>query len=140
MEACFRKQAKLRPNCTDPFLNLGLYWNRLGNHIKALEVYKEGLKINPKDEYIQYNLSALLEKMPGHYAEKGNKNSKGCNIFIGDKCLTNDLYKEALAYYEKAIEIDNTMKKDEMTKHLYENLKSTISLYLERYITLYGME
>ncbi|WZL72356.1 hypothetical protein QBE52_14845 [Clostridiaceae bacterium 35-E11] len=122
MESCFRKQAKLQPGRSDAFLNLGILWNRLGNQVKALEAYKEGLEINPKDEYIQYNLSALLEKMDCYYDEKGNKSSKGHNIFMGDKYLTNGLYKEALAYYEKAIEIDDAMKKDKMIKHLYENL------------------
>lgn len=126
MESCLRKQAKLQPKSADPFLNLGLFWDKLGNQIKALEAYKEGLKIDPRDEYIQYNVSALVEKMGnGHYAktyQKDNKNSKGYNVFLGDQYLANNLYKEALTCYEKAIEIDDTMKKDRMTKHLYENL------------------
>ena len=57
---CYRAQAELAPESTDPYLNLGSLYGATGHTSEAISTYMQGLKINPNDEYIYYNLSSLL--------------------------------------------------------------------------------
>lgn len=57
---CCRIQAGLQPCSSDPLLNLGQYCSSFGYRDDALLAYYEGLRINPGDEYIHYNLASLL--------------------------------------------------------------------------------
>jgi tetratricopeptide (TPR) repeat protein len=59
VEACLRAQASLQPNCSDAFLNLGYYLDRAGLRERAIAAYWEGLRIDPEDQYIIYNLAEL---------------------------------------------------------------------------------
>ncbi len=59
MEACLRVQAELQPGRSDAFLNLGYYLDRAGLRQRAISAYWEGLRIDPEDQYIIYNLAEL---------------------------------------------------------------------------------
>ncbi|MGI6357156.1 MAG: tetratricopeptide repeat protein [Bacillota bacterium] len=59
MEACLRTQASLQPGCSDAYLNLGYYLDRAGLKQQAKEAYWEGLRVDPDDQYIIYNLAEL---------------------------------------------------------------------------------
>lgn len=59
MEACLRAQAELQPGRSDAFLNLGCYLDRAGLRQQAIAAYWEGLRIDPEDQYIIYNLAEL---------------------------------------------------------------------------------
>ena len=57
---CFQHQAKLMPDSSDPYLNLGVLYATRGLITQALKSYMKGLEVNPNDEYLYYNFSALL--------------------------------------------------------------------------------
>ena len=59
MENCLRAQASLQPGCSDAYLNLGYYLDRAGFKEKAISAYWEGLRVDPEDQYIIYNLAEL---------------------------------------------------------------------------------
>jgi len=54
---CYRVQAELDPESTEPYLNLGFLFALTGHVSEALFAYMEGLRINLNDEYLYYNLS-----------------------------------------------------------------------------------
>lgn len=59
METCLRVQASLQPGRSDAYLNLGYYLDRAGLRQQAISAYWEGLRIDPEDQYIIYNLAEL---------------------------------------------------------------------------------
>lgn len=59
MENCLRAQAGLQPGCSDAYLNLGYYLDRAGFKEQAISAYWEGLRVDPEDQYIIYNLAEL---------------------------------------------------------------------------------
>lgn len=56
-ETCLRNQARFQPGSSDPYLNLGSFRSEKGQYREAIDAYLEGLKVNPNDEYIHYNLA-----------------------------------------------------------------------------------
>lgn len=62
MELCLRTQARLRPESSDAYLNLGYYLDRAGHKQQAIAAYWEGLRIDPEDQYIIYNLAELYRE------------------------------------------------------------------------------
>ena len=61
MKSALLKKAELEPGNADAFLNLGFYLNAMGFRDEAKEAYMEGLKVNPADEFIIYNLASIYE-------------------------------------------------------------------------------
>lgn len=56
VEQCLTQMASLQPGCADAYLNLGNYLSEMGLTERAKQAYLEGLKVNPADQYIIYNL------------------------------------------------------------------------------------
>lgn len=57
---CLRTQAKLQPNSSEAWLNMGAFYAEREMWGPALSAYMEGLNVEPGDEYISYNVAALL--------------------------------------------------------------------------------
>lgn len=78
--ACFQECLKIFPNNDSIKLNLALVFSKLGNYIKAAEIYKDYLSKNPHD------LTAI-------------NNMSLCHAALGN-------YRQALEYCDKGLEID----------------------------------
>ncbi len=60
-EAAFRRAAQLDPKSPLPLFELGnLYWKARNNPDKALELYREAVRIGPKHAESNYNLGLVL--------------------------------------------------------------------------------
>lgn len=110
---CFQHQAKLMPDSSDPYLNLGVLYATRGLITQALKSYMKGLEVNPNDEYLYYNFSALL-------LTEGDANSalrlvneailknpgRGLNFKLkGDILFSKHEYHQAIASYHWALEL-----------------------------------
>lgn len=108
---CYRTQAELMKNSSDPYLNLGYLFHSRGYIKEARDAYVKGLEINPRDEYIQYNLSLLwMENGKSQNALKNINTAilenpdRGLNYKQkGDIHLLRHEYFAAIAAYEYAL-------------------------------------
>ncbi|MDK2985661.1 MAG: hypothetical protein PWQ96_1303 [Clostridia bacterium] len=112
-EYCLRTQASFQPGCNDAFLNLGVFFAERGQWKKAIAAYVEGLKVNPKDEFIYFNLAALYrDEGKRDYALKMLNNAiienpqRGLNYKLkGDIHHDAGEYEAALSNYKKAVKL-----------------------------------
>ncbi|WP_069649267.1 tetratricopeptide repeat protein [Caloranaerobacter ferrireducens] len=131
MEECLRTQAKLQPGNADAFLNIGVFYENYGFIQKAINIYLEGLQIEPNNEYIYYNLSAMLiDEGYWDYAEKiideslKIKSDTEINYKLkGDISFYKKDYKMALQCYEKVF---SKLKNKEIQKFILESINNYI--------------
>lgn len=116
---CYRTQAELDPESTDPYLNLGTLYATTGYASEALTTYIEGLRINRNDEYIYYNLSSLLLAEGNYTTALKFINStilenpeRGLNYKLkADIHFNRHEYTQAIAMYEYALQkLDRSWK------------------------------
>lgn len=131
MESCLRKQARLQPGCADAFLNMGSFYQKVGLMGKAIQSYKEGLKINPQDEFIYYNLSALMHYLGDTRAALKNANQvseykrkKANYILLGSIYFDEANYRQAIIHYEKALNESQDVGPQMMAKLYYDLIRS----------------
>lgn len=104
---------QLDKESSDPYLNLGSLLQWRGYVTDAINAYKEGLVVNPNDEYIYYNLSSLL--MEEGLFESAVKMinaailenpERAINYILkGDIYFNRHKYYQAIASYEWAIQL-----------------------------------
>lgn len=132
MEECLRIQADLQPGIADAFLNMGVFYNGYGFMQKALDVYIEGLQINPNDECIYYNVSSMLSE-EGYWdygfkmieeAIKINQDRAINYMLKGDICYYKKEYKESIEAYEQSF---NNIVENDFKEFLMEPLNNYIT-------------
>lgn len=109
--ACYLKWSELVPNSSDPYLNLGVLYNSTGRHHEAIDAYKKGLAVNPRDEYICHNLAALMKTTNQELKSLRWINEailinpcRGVNYHLkGDAHLMASNYSAAIASLKKAL-------------------------------------
>ncbi|OWZ84105.1 tetratricopeptide repeat protein [Natranaerobius trueperi] len=127
MESCLRKQSNLQ-NDASPFLNMGVFFHLSGKTTKAIQSYKEGLELNPHDEYLIYNLKSLLYEIGDtNYSllkDKENDNITTCvnYVLLGNIYFYNEDYKQAIDNYVKALLESKEMVGEDMIIQVYRNL------------------
>ena len=133
---CLRQQIKYSDyeHRADPFLNMGVFYTGAGKIDKAIEAYQKGLNLFPDDEYINYNLSALL-MTTGYFnkakkaimkAIKANSNRSINFKLMGDIYYYKAEYIESKEYYLKAID-KNLIVVDE--KMAYDTMKNIVNIH-----------
>lgn len=85
-----------------------------GKYAKALAVYEEGLKLDPKHFRLNYyagnalyEMEMYLQALPFYLkARETTPSSKNVHIKIANSLRNLELYDEALKYYSKILELD----------------------------------
>ncbi len=135
--------------------DMGVIHKKMGNHDKALDYFLQGLEMREKHHVKQFILTSLLE-ISALYSETGKAVeaitylkraellakdiralAKLCNIYqqiaLTYKCL--DAYKEALAYYEKFLELTlelHAADSEKRIKDLHSDLLNEKEQEIER--------
>jgi tetratricopeptide (TPR) repeat protein len=136
---CLEQMAELRPKNNEPYLNMGVMLAAAGDMEGALAAYAKGLVIDPRDEYISFNLASLLMQEENSdvalkYVEEAiaANPGRGLNYKLkGDIHLSRQDYFAAIAAYKQALPLfDETWKmaRDECLLHLAaarEDLKNS---------------
>jgi tetratricopeptide (TPR) repeat protein len=138
--------AEANPDTVLAYLDLGYYFQRKQEYLKAAEQFKKGIEVDPKDEecLIRYAESldmaekkdeavaaykAAFEVTPNEKAIPFNLGLllfKQANAIEGDEAKKKSTMEEAIFYFEKAKELDPEIKE------IYD-LLGTLLLQLEQY-------
>ena len=110
---CLRRQAQLQPSSSEAFLNLGSFYLTAGEFHKAAEVFKEGLRIEPDDEYLSFNLAVAYGSLGS--PKKARQAANDAILKNPQRGLNHkqkaDIHRDqgewgqALAHYEYAVEL-----------------------------------
>lgn len=112
-EECLRTQASFQPTKTDAYLNLGAFLSSYGFEQAAIKVYKEGLAIDPKCEYLNYNLGVVSQSMgkttQAHAAlnEAMLANPDRAHTYFAkaEICLESGQHEAAIGYLQKVLDV-----------------------------------
>jgi tetratricopeptide (TPR) repeat protein len=139
-EYCLREMAALMPGSSEPFVNLGAFFISEGMVNHAIMAYKEGLGINPNDEYLYFNLASLYASI-GAYRKADammnnailNNPDRGLNyMFKGDLALERNQYEAAVQSYRHALELLDGEHWIDMRKSCTMQMAVAL-MHLERY-------
>ena len=139
-EYCLRELADLMPGSSEPYINLGAFFISEGMINRAIMAYKEGLAINPNDEYLYFNLASLYASI-GAYRKADammnnailNNPDRGLNyMFKAELALERDQYEAAVQNYQHALELLTGEYWIEMRKSCYMQLAVAL-MHLKRY-------
>ena len=139
-EYYLREMAALMPGSSEPFVNLGAFFISEGMVNHAIMAYKEGLGINPNDEYLYFNLASLYASI-GAYRKADammnnailNNPDRGLNyMFKGDLALERNQYEAAVQSYRHALELLDGEHWIDMRKSCTMQMAVAL-MHLERY-------
>jgi tetratricopeptide (TPR) repeat protein len=96
------------PNNPEVYYNLGVGSNKMGDKDKALEYYKKALELDPNYAEALINTASLILEDEGAIIEEMNSlgtSTADYNRYDELKEVKNELYRNAIPYLEKAIEL-----------------------------------
>ena len=117
-EDLYNKVIKIDPNYKDAHYNLGIMFQSLGSHQKAITSYEKTIEIDPNYKDAHNNLGIILQEL-GKYQEALTSYEKAIEIDPSFKDAQFNLgivfqslgsHQKAITSYEKTIEIDPNYK------------------------------
>lgn len=99
------------PNDADLYYNLGVISGTSGNAADSEKYYKKAIEINPKYSNAYLNLAILKLDADSKYVEEMNKlgnSAKDNKRYEELKVERENVFKEALPYLEKVVELDSS--------------------------------
>ncbi|WZL74605.1 tetratricopeptide repeat protein [Clostridiaceae bacterium 35-E11] len=110
---CLKAQASLQPNSTEPYLNMSNFLLLHGLNEEAIDVCRQGLKIDLDDQYLRNNL--LVAYMNGQHFDLALTHLQNLVVedadvsmywkLMGDIFFQTDKNYLAIACYKKALDI-----------------------------------
>lgn len=120
---------KLDPNNISLYQNIGIMYKNENNGEEALKNFNKVLELDPSNANAYNNIGATVLDKTKPLQEEMNKSLSDFDKY--DKLLgqQKEIYREALPYYEKAYELDQTnVSVVQILVGLYENLEMTDKL------------
>lgn len=120
---------QLDPENTSLYLNIGVMYKNEDNIEEAIKNFEKVIELDPTNSNAYNNIGATILDKTKPIQEEMNKSLSDFDKY--DKLLNQQkgVYKEALPYYEKAFELDNSnVSVVQILVGIYENLEMTDKL------------
>lgn len=120
---------KLDPKNISLYTNIGIMYKNENNREEAIKNFKKVIELDPSNSDAYNNIGATILDKTAPLQEEMNKSLNDFDKY--DKLLAEQkvIYKEALPYYEKAYELNNSnVSVVQILVGLYENLEMTDQL------------
>ncbi len=124
--ASLEKAGEMDPNNATVFNNIGLMYAELGNHDKAIENYKKAISLDEDNNEARINLVASILSGERDLIDQMNElgmSKEDTQKYDELNKQRQDVYKAALPYLEKALEVDPTdVNVIKTAMNIYSNL------------------
>ncbi len=120
---------QLDPENTSLYINIGVMYKNEDNLEEAIKNFEKVIELDPTNSNAYNNIGATILDKTKPLQEEMNKSLSDFDKY--DKLLgkQKEIYREALPYYEKAYELDNSnVSVVQILVGLYENLEMTDKL------------